>query len=144
MSAPRFANWQQATHCTKGAGTGAKALMVGVLLRFIHAVNFGIFNCRDTALGNLSAHSEGRALDVGCNLRLGGRIVRFLLHMPGGPRMLGISVIIHNRVIYSKRSPNGRKYTGNPHTDHVHIELTRKAATNLKLRRVKKMLGLPL
>ena len=67
-------------------------------------------------------------------------IVRFLLYEIG-PSRLGISVIIHNRVIYSKRSPNGRRYTGDPHKDHVHIEMTRKAASHLSLKRAKRVLG---
>lgn len=113
--------------------------MLALLLRHPLAKNWGIYNCRDTALGNLSAHSEGRALDVGCSLSVGNRIVKHLLRV--GPRRLGISVIIHNRVIYSRRSPNGRRYTGNPHTDHVHIEMTRRAARLLSLVRAKRVLA---
>ena len=139
MSTPKFANWEQATGCTHGAGAGARALMAVLLLRFPRAKNWGIFNCRNTALGNRSAHGEGRALDVGCPLWMGKMIVRFLLYEIG-PSRLGISVIIHNRVIYSKRSPNGRRYTGDPHKDHVHIEMTRDAASKLTLATAKRIL----
>lgn len=141
MTTPRFATWQPAVRCTGAAGAGARALMLVLLLLFPNAKNWGIYNCRSTALGNLSAHSEGRALDVGCGIHLGNRIVRRLLRL--GPWRLGISVIIHNRVIYSARSPRGRRYTGNPHTDHVHIEMTRKAARNLSVLRAKRVLGYP-
>lgn len=137
--APRFATWQPAVRCTGGAGLGARALMAALILRHGRAKSWGIYNCRDTALGNMSAHSEGRALDVGCSITVGNRIVKHLLRI--GPWRLGISVIIHNRVIYSKRSPRGRRYTGNPHTDHVHIEMTRKAARQLSLLRAKRVLA---
>lgn len=138
MSAPRFATWQPAVRCTGGAGAGAKALMLALLLRHPAAKSWGIYNCRSTALGNKSAHSEGRALDIGCSIKVGNRIVRHLLRV--GPWRLGVSAIIHNRVIYSKKSPRGRRYTGVPHLDHVHVEMTRKAARRLSLARAKRVL----
>lgn len=142
MTGPHFAAWQQAVHCTGSASPGARALMVGMLLAFPGTRNLGIYNCRSTALGNMSAHSEGRALDVGCSMPTGEHLVRSLLHLPIGPACLGISAIIHNRVIYSRKSPGGRPYSGNSHTDHVHIEITRKAGRHLSLLRVKRVLGL--
>lgn len=102
--------------------------------------SWGIYSCRSTVLGNRSAHAEGRALDIGCSLEAGERLARRLLKL--GPWRLGISVIIHNRRIYSANSPGGRPYSGHPHRDHVHIEMTRKAARNLSLRRAKRVLGL--
>lgn len=142
MAPPKFARWQQAVQCTGGPQPGARALMAGLLLRFPDAGNLGIYNCRDTALGNLSAHSEGRADDLRCAIPLGNQIVKALLNLPEGPASLGISAIIHNRVIYSRRSPNGRAYSGDPHTDHVHVEITRKAGRHMSLARVKRLLGL--
>lgn len=139
MSAPRFARWQQARKCTSGAGAGARALMLALGLKYPGTQNWGIFNCRPTALGNRSAHGEGRALDRGCSIKEGEKIVEDLLRI--GPWKLGISAIIHNRRIYSARSPRGRAYTGHPHRDHVHIELTRKAARNLSLARAKRVLA---
>lgn len=141
MSAPRFARWQQATHDAHGAQPGARALMAGLLLRWPTTLrSWGIYSHRPTALGNLSAHSEGRALDVGCRMGPGESLVRHLLEL--GPAELGISVIIHNRRIYSAKSPHGRPYSWDPHTDHVHIEITRKAAAHLSLARVKRVLGI--
>lgn len=139
MHPPKFARWQQATHCTGSAGLGARALMAALLIAHPNAHSWGIYNCRSTALGNKSAHSEGRALDVGCALQVGDRIVAHLLAL--GPWRLGISVIIHNRRIYSAKTPNGRPYTGVPHRDHVHIEMTRKAAAHLSLLRAKRILS---
>jgi hypothetical protein len=124
--------------------------MAALLLRFPNARSWGIYSGRNTVLGNLSAHAEGRALDVGCSITVGNRIVDYLLALRyqdedgnwhRGPAGLGISVIIHNRVIYSAKSPTGRRYDGDPHTDHVHIEMTRKAATRLRLTRAKRVLG---
>lgn len=136
---PRFAAWQPATHCIGKAGSGARALMLVLLLVSPGTTSWGIYNCRRTALGNLSAHAEGRALDVGCGLTVGHKLVATLLRL--GPWRLGISCIIHDRRIYSAKSPNGRAYSGVPHRDHVHIEMTRKAAANLTVARAKRVLG---
>lgn len=139
MATPRFARWQPATgRCTGKAGNGARALMMVLLIVFPRAKNWGIYNCRPTALGNPSAHGEGRALDIGCSIEIGKRIVAYLLKI--GPWRLGISVIIHNGVIYSAKSPRGRRYTGNPHRDHVHVEMTRKASNHLTVARAKRVL----
>lgn len=114
--------------------------MAALLIRFPGSKNWGIYNFRDTALGNPSVHGDGRALDIGCDIATGNRIVKKLRSI--GPAELGISVIIHNRVIYSAKSPNGRRYNGVPHKDHVHIEMTPKAGRHLKLIRAKRVLGL--
>jgi peptidoglycan hydrolase-like protein with peptidoglycan-binding domain len=46
--------------------------------------------------------------------------------------MLGVQTVIFDRTIWSARSPSGRAYTGvHPHYDHLHIELTRQAASSL-------------
>jgi len=113
--------------------------MAALLLRYPTARSWGIYSYRPTALGNPSAHGEGRALDVGCGLKTGRRIVRDLLDLD--PWSLGISVIIHDRRIYSAKSPNGRPYPGHHHRDHVHLEMTRKAARRLQLARAKRILG---
>lgn len=140
MSAPEFARWRQASGpCAKAAQPGARALMAALLVRYPGTRSWGILSCRDTALGNKSAHAKGRALDVGCSLTVGRRIVRRLLKI--GPARLGISVIIHDRVIYSRRAPRGRRYTGVPHRDHVHIEMTGKAAKRLNLSTIRRILS---
>lgn len=142
MATPKFAPWEPASgKCYGRARAGAQALMVVVLTLLVGLKNWGIYNCRDTALGNPSAHGDGRALDVGCGISLGNKLVRLLLAI--GPSRLGISVIIHNRVIYSAKSPNGRKYNGDPHTDHVHIELTRAAANTMTVKNIKRIIAAP-
>lgn len=139
MSSPRFARWRPVSGgCSGGAQPGARALMKVILLRYPAARSWGIYSCRPTALGNLSKHAKGEALDVGCTIPTGARIVRDLLDL--GPWTLGISAIIHNRRIYSARSPRGRPYGGHPHHDHVHIEMTRKASRRLSLARARRVL----
>lgn len=138
MSEPRFARWQQAVSDAGAAQPGARALNAALGLKYPTSQSWGIYNGRNTALGNLSAHAEGRAIDRGCDLETGHRIVRDLLAR--GPNELGISVIIHDRRIYSRKSPLGRPYGGVPHRDHVHIEMTRKAARHLTLTRARRVL----
>jgi hypothetical protein len=138
VSGPTFARWQQATHDSHGAQPGARVLMAALLARFAGVRSWGIYSVRNTVLGNLSAHSEGRALDVACAEGVGEKLVRYLLAL--GPWKLGISVMIHDGRIYSARSPHGRPYAGDPHRDHVHIEMTRKAASHLRLKRAKRVL----
>ena len=138
MATPKFATWQQANSDSHKSMPGARALMAAIMVIFPGVANWGIYNFRPTALGNPSAHGEGRALDVGCGIPLGNKLVLFLLKV--GPSRLGISVIIHNRVIYSARSPRGRRYDGVPHLDHVHIEMTRRAAKVLTLLKAKRIL----
>lgn len=148
---PHFSRWEPAGKTNAGkAMPGARVLMAVLLLKFPGTKNWGIYNYRPTALGNPSAHGEGRALDIGCSIQTGNRIVKHLRsvkyknadgELRHGPAGLGISVIIHNRVIYSAKSPNGRRYVGNPHTDHVHIEMTRKSAKKLTLAKAKRIIG---
>lgn len=134
-----YAPWEAATRCTDGAQPGAKALMAAILATDDGLKNWGIFNCRNTALGNRSAHGEGRALDIGCTVAVGARLVKLLRKV--GPEKLGISVIIHDRKIYSRRHPDGAPYNGVPHRDHVHVETTRKAAATLSLATARRILA---
>lgn len=141
MAEAHFAPWEQATHFAGRAQPGARALMAAILLTDpAHLKSWGIYSARNTALGNLSAHAEGRALDIGCGMAAGENLVHKLLHLEPGPFTLGISVIIHNRRIYSARTPQGRPYVGVPHLDHVHIEQNRKQAGRLSLARAKRVL----
>jgi peptidoglycan hydrolase-like protein with peptidoglycan-binding domain len=98
----------------------------------------GIYNCRPVrGRQSMSIHSEGRAVDFmlpGVSNPAGITIVRAL--GANGDRN-GIQTVIWDRRIWSRRSPNGRAYTGvNPHTDHLHIELNRSAAQSLTVERL--------
>lgn len=131
-----FAVYQSAGACTKGAQPGASALMTWAVRDFGQgAYNLGIYNCRKIrGKPQRSVHGEGRALDVGFSGRAnpaGTRLVQALLPHVG---KLGIQMIIWNRTVWSRKSPNGARYTGaNPHYDHVHIELGWPAARSLNL-----------
>lgn len=100
-------------------------------------------NCRSVVGGTTtSCHGEGRAFDAMCSIPDGDVLVKALL--AAGPEDMGIQAIIHNRRIYSRRSPSGRPYVGpglNPHVDHVHIEFTRAAGRNLTAATVRALLG---
>jgi hypothetical protein len=137
----RFAPWAPSSGpCAPVAPAGSRALMAAILLRWAgKARNWGMLSCRDTALGGPSKHRKGEALDVGCSLRVGRNIRKRLMRV--GPERLGISCIIHDRVIYSAKSPGGRHYPGHPHHDHVHIELTPRAARRLNLTTVARILN---
>lgn len=141
--AAKFATWTGATHCTGSATPGARAAMKVVLDLFPGVRNGGIYNCRNVVGGSTtSCHGEGRADDFMCSIPVGDKLVRALL--AAGPDRLGIQAIIHNRVIYSKKSPKGRPYVGkglNPHTDHVHVEFTRSAGARLTAATVRAVLG---
>ncbi len=105
-------------------------------------------NCRAVRGGGTrSIHSEGRALDVampttgGRGSKAGHSLVQTLR---ADAAALGIQCIIYDRRIWSARSPgkNGRAYGGvNPHYDHLHIELTRSAASKLTVATARSILG---
>src|SRR5690554_5281706 len=113
----KFATWYAAERCTGGAGDGARALMRYLLDEFDDAKNWGIYNCRDVAgTSTTSAHGEGRALDIGMPIDgdgTGSKAGHQLVDALGtAGRDLGVMCIIYDRMIWSKRSPDGRKYTG--------------------------------
>lgn len=141
--AVQFAAWTAATHCTGSATPGARAF-AKVAQQLIPGLrNGGIYACRNVVGGNTtSCHGEGRAWDAMCSIPVGNVLVKAILR--AGPARLGIQAIIHNRRIYSARTPGGRPYVGpglNPHTDHVHIELTRAAGQKLTAATVRSVLG---
>jgi hypothetical protein len=143
-----FSTWYAATGCTGSARPGARALMAYVLQAFPRATNLGIYNCRNArGTTTFSPHAEGRAIDVGFPLTSNGRgsshgyaLVNALLK--AGPSRLGIQAIIYDRKIWSAKTPGGRPYTGvHPHYDHVHVEMTRKAANEVTLATVRAVLA---
>lgn len=140
----KWPKYEKAVRCTGSIPPGAQSLMNWVLQDFKQgAYNLGIYNCRTVrGRSTKSLHSEGRAIDVGFSgvaNPAGTRLLNKLLPHVG---TLGIQQIIWNRRIYSSRYPNGARYTGdNPHTDHLHIELTRQAANLLNIGFIRKTLN---
>ena len=141
-----FPTWEPATHCTGSAAPGALALMRWFVENY-HTkggYNLGIYNCRSVrGARTTSMHGEGRACDLGFPVGDpdGDALLKLLLKNAG---KLGIQCIIYERRIYSRKHPNGDHYTGLvPHTDHLHVELTREAAAHLTYATIKKALVSP-
>lgn len=143
MTRGKFPAWQPATRCTSGPQPGASALMRWFVEKYgpLGGFNLGIFNCRDVRGGRTtSMHGEGRADDLGFPVGDpdGNRCLNELLdHVDE----LGIQALIYERRIYSAKSPEGRPYLGLvPHWDHIHAELTWKAATHLTYTAIKRIM----
>lgn len=136
-----FPTWEPASHCTGGPAPGASALMRWFVENYHNkgGFNLGIYNCRSVrGASTTSMHGEGRACDFGFPVgdKDGDALLKLLLKNVG---KLGIQAIIYERRIYSAKSPGGRPYTGLvPHTDHLHVELTREAGRHLTYATVKK------
>ena len=131
-----FARWEKAVKCSGRPMPGAVRLLNWLTQSYPVGWSGGIYNCRPIrGQTSMSIHGEGRAVDFMLPVQggkahpVGDEIVAKL--GADGDR-LGIQCIIWDRRIYSRRSPNGRPYRGvNPHIDHLHIELNRRAATGM-------------
>jgi len=92
--------------------------------------NLGIYNRRNVAGTNKpSAHAEGRALDIGLNVKstkekeIGDFLFYLFIEMQ---EELGLDHVIWNRQIWGKNEKIVKKYEGkDPHTNHVHVAWTR-------------------
>lgn len=141
-----FIGYEPARSCTGLATTGARALMAWFLGAYggQGGRNLGIYNCRSVAgSSTTSLHGEGRAADLGVPVGAGwaqtlaDRLVAVSAE-------LGIQCVIYNRRIWSGSYPHAgwRPYNGtHPHTDHLHVELSRHAAGTLTAERVQQVLG---
>lgn len=142
-----FAPYEAAVACTGSSRSGARALMEWCLAKYSGvARNGGIYNCRSVrGSTTTSIHSEGRALDVMFPVHNGkahASGTELLNTLARNGTSLGIQSIIWNRKIYSRRTPNGRDYSGvNPHVDHLHIEMVRTSANSLTIAQINSILG---
>jgi hypothetical protein len=122
--------------CLGGFSSGAKDLGTMLSARFASAIrrNEG-YACRaNTANANqLSMHAMGRAVDVmmadvsnsARGQAAGKRIADYLLL---NADLLGAQYIIWNRTKCNMSQRSCGRYSGpNPHTDHIHVELTEAA-----------------
>jgi len=104
---------------------------------FHQVKNLGIYVCRNIkGTSTPSAHSEGRALDIGLHAGrpgerlIGDQLFQALIH---SARKSGIDNVIWNRQIWSVAHGGPRPFVGNyasgaprnPHVDHIHVEWTR-------------------
>ena len=116
--------------CSGGLKPGTR--MLGEQIKQQFGVTYGGYSCRaNTAnTSQLSIHAVGRALDIMTSGASGDEIAN---HLVENAETLGIQLIIWNRTLW-KIGPNGpssRAYTGpNPHTDHVHAEVTNAVAAS--------------
>lgn len=125
--------------CTPAAKPGMLAYRDLVMAAYPGTSSYGI--SRDCAIGGTSEHKEGRAWDwavdanSAADRRKVANLVRWLLrtdeygHRHAMARRLGVMYIIWNRQIFRLyRADEGwTAYTGSsPHTDHVHVSLTRR------------------
>ncbi len=125
--------------CSPDAKPGMVAFRDMILAAYPASTSFGI--SRDCSIGGTSEHKEGRAWDWGNNAsetagrRRVANFLRWLFatdqygHRHAMARRLGVMYIIWNREIFRMYRANEgwTPYTGSsPHTDHVHISLTRK------------------
>jgi hypothetical protein len=128
--------WNDGTACASAITAGADELRRYMMAEFRGIRIIGGFNCRrNTARANhLSMHGTGRALDVmipmvggRANSAIGDPIANWLVK---NAETIGMQYLIWNRVRWSgKRTPRFARYSGpNPHTDHLHVELTMDAA----------------
>jgi len=113
--------------CSGGLRPGARELG-NMLKRQFDFASYGGYACRRNTAdrSKLSIHAVGRALDL--MTRDGDDLAN---HIVKNANALGVQLVIWNRTLW-KITPNGpssRAYRGrNPHTDHIHVELTREAA----------------
>lgn len=116
--------------CTSGPQPGAWGVLDWYLATYskVGGVSDGIYNCRSVRGGRTtSVHGEGRAFDAGVRpygAAYGNELADRIVKMS---KELGVQCVIWNRKIWSCAHPHAgwRKYSGiDPHTGHLHIELT--------------------
>lgn len=130
------------SRCAGGATQGATTLGNYLRDRFGRNVDqdvvgrgVQIYNCRSINGGRgLSLHAEGRAVDLfipmvgrDANNSLGDPIANWLVE---NAQSIGVQMIIWDKAVWlPNRASQTDCYNGrNPHTDHLHIELSREAA----------------
>lgn len=135
--------------CASGATPGARELLRAVLEHpdFEAGRSGGIFACRSVRGASApSVHGNGRAVDLmfpGAGHPQGTALKNLLVKTGRNRPDLGIQFIIWNRRKYG--CVDGfveRAYGGqNPHTDHVHVELTKAASKTLTLAALRQAWG---
>ncbi|GAB3459254.1 peptidoglycan-binding domain-containing protein [Actinophytocola sediminis] len=141
-----YVGYEPARSCTGSPTPGAKALMSWFLGAYANqgGKSLGIYNCRTVAgSATTSLHGEGRAADLG--VPIGSTWAATLAdRLRLSSAQLGVQCVIYNRRIWSGSYPHAgwRTYNGsNPHTDHLHVELSRSAASTLTATRVQQILS---
>ncbi len=138
----RLASYQPQKYCSPTAKPGTVDLSRRLLRAYPGTRSLGIVRaCR---VGGRSEHKEGRAFDWGglraskaADRKKVAAATHWLLKTDrhgnryAMARRLGVMYLIWNKRIWSASRPEAgwRRYTGaNPHTDHMHISMSRRAA----------------
>lgn len=117
--------WSGGKGCSRGMLTGTQALRTKIAKAFKTKVDG--YACRPNTAdtSKVSMHGAGRALDIFATGTNGTKIANYLVN---NHEALGIQLVIWSRAKWNVQIGAGN-YTGpNPHTDHVHAELTPAAA----------------
>jgi hypothetical protein len=126
--------WQGASGCSSGLTAHARAVAAAIRARY-GAVPIGGYACRPNTAdtSQTSVHGTGRALDV--MTTAGAPIADWLL---ANAATLGVQLIIWDRRIWRVGRGVGPYGGPNPHTDHVHVEVTGAGTTGIptELKRV--------
>lgn len=128
MSGPDTAE----VNSVSGCRPGAQALSAGLLAAFPGSFSMGCYNKRSVRGGaTWSYHAGGRAIDISGSADVMGKIADFVY---ARREALGVEELIYNRRIWTaaRAGEFWRDYNGeNPHTDHVHIGISKAAADGL-------------
>ena len=119
-----------ARRCTNGPQPGAWGAMDYYTSAYKSrgGVSDGIYNCRSVRGGKTtSIHGEGRAADFGVRPYGASYGTALANAIVAHSKELGVQCVIWNRKIWSSAYPHSgwRPYHGvDPHTGHLHVELT--------------------
>jgi hypothetical protein len=130
-SAPRWSR----KNCSGSLKTGTRILGEHLLELFPAIQQTGGYNCRPNTANTskLSVHGTGRALDLHiprvagqANNVKGDAVANWCVEHASE---VGIQLVIWDQTMWRADGSNDKKYGGpNPHTDHLHVELTEDAA----------------
>lgn len=133
--------WEGGRRCTGSLREGAQDLGHQLIRRYDAIASIGGYACRQNTADatRTSVHGIGRALDIMVptvggrpnggrpDIAAGDPIANWLVVNAAS---IGVQMIIWNGSVWRANGTNIDKYTGpNPHIDHVHVELTERAAS---------------
>ncbi|AFU02293.1 glucosaminidase domain-containing protein [Nocardia brasiliensis] len=116
------------TKCATGEQPGARAM--ANQWKRLTGRQAGTFNCRATTFGTPSLHGEGRSIDLYANAAdpaHRAQVDAYLAWLQANAVELQVAYIIWNRRQWGwqYRAQGWRAYGGsNPHTDHIHVDLS--------------------
>lgn len=113
--------------CTGKAQPGAQAM--AAQWKRLTGRKAGIYSCRCTSFGTPSLHGEGRAIDLYANVSddvQRAQAEAYIGWLQANAVELQVPFVIWNRRQWSwkNRAKGWRPYRGDPHTDHIHVELS--------------------